>query len=106
MICIFFFQAEDGIRDYKVTGVQTCALPIWLERSAPRFQGAYKERSSCNAVPANNPPNLSMPLLELHPLHCAKGWGDQFSHAESPAGAWWPCPLSSIFDGAVGGCPG
>src|SRR5256885_8466123 len=25
---ICFFQAEDGIRDYKVTGVQTCALPI------------------------------------------------------------------------------
>src|SRR5688500_19289547 len=28
----FFFQAEDGIRDYKVTGVQTCALPIWFTR--------------------------------------------------------------------------
>src|SRR5256885_9261035 len=28
MSCFFFFQAEDGIRDYKVTGVQTCALPI------------------------------------------------------------------------------
>src|SRR5205807_3281422 len=28
----FFFQAEDGIRDYKVTGVQTCALPISFER--------------------------------------------------------------------------
>src|SRR2546426_7443372 len=27
-MCFFFFQAEDGIRDYKVTGVQTCALPI------------------------------------------------------------------------------
>src|SRR5256885_16808072 len=27
----FFFQAEDGIRDYKVTGVQTCALPIYRE---------------------------------------------------------------------------
>src|SRR5256885_11784043 len=25
---VSFFQAEDGIRDYKVTGVQTCALPI------------------------------------------------------------------------------
>src|SRR5206468_8320170 len=25
----FFFQAEDGIRDLIVTGVQTCALPIW-----------------------------------------------------------------------------
>src|SRR5256885_10553717 len=33
----FFFQAEDGIRDYKVTGVQTCALPISLNSgySAP-----------------------------------------------------------------------
>src|SRR5437773_828284 len=26
---VFFFQAEDGIRDRDVTGVQTCALPIW-----------------------------------------------------------------------------
>src|SRR5256885_15582518 len=30
----FFFQAEDGIRDYKVTGVQTCALPISKRASA------------------------------------------------------------------------
>src|SRR2546425_12319543 len=28
----FFFQAEDGIRDKLVTGVQTCALPIWRRR--------------------------------------------------------------------------
>src|SRR5690348_18139627 len=27
-VCVFFFQAEDGIRDGRVTGVQTCALPI------------------------------------------------------------------------------
>src|SRR5262249_58615585 len=27
-VCFFFFQAEDGIRDWSVTGVQTCALPI------------------------------------------------------------------------------
>src|SRR5438552_16473751 len=32
----FFFQAEDGIRDDLVTGVQTCALPIFRERGAPR----------------------------------------------------------------------
>src|SRR5256885_11806689 len=31
----FFFQAEDGIRDYKVTGVQTCALPISTQRHLP-----------------------------------------------------------------------
>src|SRR5438046_10694234 len=28
MLFFFFFQAEDGIRDWSVTGVQTCALPI------------------------------------------------------------------------------
>src|SRR2546430_1891448 len=28
VVCLFFFQAEDGIRDLTVTGVQTCALPI------------------------------------------------------------------------------
>src|SRR2546430_4890914 len=28
-LVFFFFQAEDGIRDLTVTGVQTCALPIW-----------------------------------------------------------------------------
>src|SRR5215813_14349584 len=33
-ICVFFFfQAEDGIRDADVTGVQTCALPIFRTRS-------------------------------------------------------------------------
>src|SRR5437879_10662769 len=30
--CLFFFQAEDGIRDTSVTGVQTCALPILPSR--------------------------------------------------------------------------
>src|SRR5256885_7349196 len=35
LVCLFFFfQAEDGIRDYKVTGVQTCALPICLQHGA------------------------------------------------------------------------
>src|SRR5438034_5442124 len=32
----FFFQAEDGIRDHCVTGVQTCALPICSSSSQPR----------------------------------------------------------------------
>src|SRR5256885_14552830 len=35
MSVFFFFQAEDGIRDYKVTGVQTCALPIWIWGDEP-----------------------------------------------------------------------
>src|SRR5271168_3008633 len=36
---VFFFQAEDGIRGRTVTGVQTCALPIWqaARKGAPTF---------------------------------------------------------------------
>src|SRR5256885_4841151 len=33
VLLFFLFQAEDGIRDYKVTGVQTCALPIFASRT-------------------------------------------------------------------------
>src|SRR2546430_6945354 len=36
--CFFFFQAEDGIRDLTVTGVQTCALPIFLNADSPRVR--------------------------------------------------------------------
>src|SRR5205807_4740093 len=38
----FFFQAEDGIRDYKVTGVQTCALPI-LESSEAIIENWWRQ---------------------------------------------------------------
>src|SRR5205807_4946317 len=44
-----FFQAEDGIRDYKVTGVQTCALPISLLYALgrrARWSGALVARGS------------------------------------------------------------
>src|SRR5258706_4757093 len=34
---LFFFQAEDGIRDWSVTGVQTCALPISSRRRHTRL---------------------------------------------------------------------
>ena len=39
MLCFFFFQAEDGIRDRNVTGVQTCALPILPGSLQSRYQG-------------------------------------------------------------------
>src|SRR6266850_6315988 len=48
----FFFQAEDGIRGYKVTGVQTCALPILgrpdslHRKNAPHFPLVYLEGPS------------------------------------------------------------
>src|SRR5689334_24718684 len=47
-LCFFFFQAEDGIRDGTVTGVQTCALPIcWFfpARGSTREKPARPEQS-------------------------------------------------------------
>src|SRR2546430_12753161 len=53
----FFFQAEDGIRDLTVTGVQTCALPISMPPSAGR-QRAERARTLADrrARPHRLPP--------------------------------------------------
>src|SRR2546427_3282339 len=37
LVSFFFFQAEDGIRDLTVTGVQTCALPISVQLARRRL---------------------------------------------------------------------
>src|SRR5260370_27517467 len=39
---VFFFQAEDGIRDSSVTGVQTCALPIYVAGSLRCITGDHQ----------------------------------------------------------------
>src|SRR2546422_3855676 len=41
LVVFFFFQAEDGIRDVAVTGVQTCALPIYVCQTYCR-RGSYR----------------------------------------------------------------
>src|SRR5256885_5725871 len=46
---VFFFQAEDGIRYYKVTGVQTCALPISRARLARRHARRAIRMALCAA---------------------------------------------------------
>src|SRR5256885_10460989 len=55
-LVFFFFQAEDGIRDYKVTGVQTCALPI-----SPRAPSAQRRprRSAGSTRSPTAPPTPS-----------------------------------------------
>src|SRR5256885_6824644 len=53
----FFFQAEDGIRDYKVTGVQTCALPIFppSKRKLRPRQGSLGIPAEAGLVPGARP---------------------------------------------------
>src|SRR5256885_8852586 len=50
--CVFFFfQAEDGIRDYKVTGVQTCALPILGDWQELRYLSPEHGQTSAARLP-------------------------------------------------------
>src|SRR5687767_15688258 len=50
LIIVFFFQAEDGIRDKLVTGVQTCALPI-LPRGYDEVDGTKRENGIEAPIP-------------------------------------------------------
>src|SRR3989475_4957205 len=51
-ICFFFFQAEDGIRDLTVTGVQTCALPILTAEEAYFADSVkYTATTACTTPP-------------------------------------------------------
>src|SRR5256885_3215224 len=62
---VFFFQAEDGIRDYKVTGVQTCALPISALRrlSTPMCRASLCSGSAhwyAERISSSTPTNCGM----------------------------------------------
>src|SRR5260221_14950 len=46
LVTVFFFEAEDGIRDFCVTGVQTCALPISPHRWTPCCRNARRCRNT------------------------------------------------------------
>src|SRR5437016_13230596 len=61
----FFFQAEDGIRDWSVTGVQTCALPIsrpW--RDSARSRGGRTRSPGSAAARSRSRQSLSQELRE------------------------------------------
>src|SRR3712207_7987973 len=48
---VFFFQAEDGIRDIGVTGVQTCALPICREGPVPYPVACRPQAWAAGSIP-------------------------------------------------------
>src|SRR2546426_7853598 len=61
----FFFQAEDGIRDYKVTGVQTCALPILPERRSALRSGRAQTGTRAGHLPF--PEMAEQRIYVVHP---------------------------------------
>src|SRR2546426_1207492 len=62
VVRFFFFQAEDGIRDYKVTGVQTCALPIYGMQSL----FASGEQGGARSTSKSLPPDMRQLIVDLH----------------------------------------
>src|SRR5262249_58996385 len=78
---VFFFQAEDGIRDWSVTGVQTCALPISMLASPVSVNGLLgsKVRKPVKlTLDPNNP--LTETVFEVR----ATGDSDLSSSVEIP----------------------
>src|SRR5205807_4844146 len=62
-----FFQAEDGIRDYKVTGVQTCALPIFGGTAGSDRLGGPQGGGAGGREPTLSHPEQTAP--ECTPVH-------------------------------------
>src|SRR2546426_6732297 len=79
---IFFFQAEDGIRDYKVTGVQTCALPICAVARTEHRAHAADARKGQHFVPVADG---ALHGVEVWCLH----WSRRM-YLRLPAGAAYP----------------
>src|SRR5690606_40373852 len=78
LVLFFFFQAEDGIRDFHVTGVQTCALPIWL-----RWVSACSDcpgRGGGAMLPAvvAPAPEVPEPVWDAHSRSCCS-WSSRSS---------------------------
>src|SRR5438034_9191906 len=70
----FFFQAEDGIRDHCVTGVQTCALPISRHpgRVHPRPRGGGRRDPA--PAPGRRRARREHPLLRSEERRVGKEW--------------------------------
>src|SRR5207248_4978992 len=68
-LLFFFFQAEDGIRDRTVTGVQTCALPISVVPNPPPPRGGGGGLGTTGAgVARSRDAEVADPPLEPPPL--------------------------------------
>src|SRR3989442_10061692 len=83
-ILLFFFQAEDGIRDADVTGVQTCALPILPELRGRRRQRRLEGRYSGAAAPRLRPVR-SAAHLSRDAVHLPSARGVPLPHAHAAA---------------------
>src|SRR5256885_2323842 len=93
----FFFQAEDGIRDYKVTGVQTCALPIYggtgdtvydLASDQPLTRWGATLSASLAADGVIGPPAIGAGDATTARVYVASAIGDLYAINPDGGAAW------------------
>src|SRR5690606_39989160 len=92
----FFFQAEDGIRDFHVTGVQTCALPI----CSTRISALEKISLDAPANPVLEPVHTTADILvervvtfddfEVQRIRLAAGRSEERRVGKECRSRWWP----------------
>src|SRR3712207_8177543 len=89
-ICIFFFQAEDGIRDIGVTGVQTCALPIsaWNAAAAGSQAGIVDE--TIDIAPFRGALRSGANVLAVHGLNAGAARSEERRVGEECRFRWSP----------------
>src|SRR2546422_7093603 len=92
----FFFQAEDGIRDVAVTGVQTCALPISVLSDLPELEGQSLDKIVMASAGKSDKTELFN--------DAAQAWNHEFYwHSLRPKGGGKPGPaLAEKIDAAFG----
>src|SRR5260370_13151808 len=89
----FFFQAEDGIRDSSVTGVQTCALPIFLLLEGSLSEGDHRRRR-----------RLDVPYGRVAPAPAARSAASSRPSSTSTAGPGsWSTASSACCRGSTSG---
>src|SRR3712207_6870838 len=74
----FFFQAEDGIRDIGVTGVQTCALPISADEPEEHEQPEVRDQAGAQSADDEEDADREQHLLAAVAVHRLPG--DQRAH--------------------------
>src|SRR3712207_7010476 len=84
-LIFFFFQAEDGIRDIGVTGVQTCALPIWRWSPVYRTARAGRRTGWRHSAARTPPPETRRTYHPRGGYHLSRSWS-QFRSEESRVG--------------------
>src|SRR5690606_40310467 len=89
----FFFQAEDGIRDFHVTGVQTCALPIWNPSDhSTRAMSSTTTPGRVRRLPWPISSSQSLKSLNMATALVSASRSEERRVGKECRSRWWPDP--------------